>query len=368
MSGRIIRILGTSVIAEGMADAKMADAVRVGNAGLLGEVVYMIGDETTIHVFEETNGLMPGEPVISTGAPRSVELGPGLLGMIYDGIQRPLETIYAQAGDTIPQGIQLPALDRTQRWAFHPAVTVGDKVAAGDIIGTVQETDALSHKIMVPIGRSGTVQEIHSGERTVEEAVAVIRDSDGRTHPLTMLQHWPAGTGRPYCGRILPSAPLLPDQQGGDAMPPLLKGGTAPISAPSGSGKTAFLQTLAKRADVDVVIYIACGRRGSEIADFIEAFAPLRNRAILVASTVDQPGAAQEASIYTGFTIGEYYRDMGCDVLVLLTETTNSADPAFPPAFCGRAGATICLGSDERQGSLTVLELSDGQTNREGGA
>jgi len=238
-------------------------------------------------------------------------------------------------------------------------VTVGDKVAAGDIIGTVQETDAISHKIMVPIGISGTVQEIHSGARTVEETVAVVRALHGNIHQLTMLQRWPVRMGRPYKRRVVPSGPLLSGRQGGDAMPSLVKGGTAAISAPSGSGKTAFLQTLAKRSDVDVVIYIGCGARGSEIADFIEAFEPLRNRTVLVASTTDLPAATQGASLHTGITIGEYYRDMGCAVLVI-------ADSAFPPAFCGRAGAMICLGSDGRQGSLTVLEISHEQNNQEG--
>jgi len=350
MSGTIIKVSGPLAVAEGMADAKMADAVRVGKAGLQGEIVHMIGDQATIQVFEGTNGLMPGEPVISTGVPRSVELGPGLLGTIYDGIQRPLEAISAQAGDIIPQGINLPALDRAQKWAFHPGVTVGDRVVPGDIIGTTQETDTILHKIMVPVGISGTVQEIHSGARTVEEIVAVVRDLYGKTHPLTMLQRWSVGTGRPYQRRLIPSAPLLLAQQGFDAMPSLVKGGTAAISGLLESNKRmVLLQTLVQNSDVDVVIYIACGTRGSQVADLIGALEPLRKRTVLVASTADLPTAAQEASICTGITIGEYYRDMGYDVAVI----ADSSSRLTP--FYGRAGMITCLGSDGRQGSLSAI-------------
>ncbi|MCL2368037.1 MAG: V-type ATP synthase subunit A, partial [Oscillospiraceae bacterium] len=377
MTGKIVKVSGPLVVAEGLSDANMADVVRVGKQRLIGEILSMTGDTAAIQVYEETAGLGPGDIVETTGAPLAVELGPGLLENVYDGIQRPLEEIRALTGDTMARGVEMPALDRKRRWAFHPTVTVGDKVSPGDVIGTVQETEALLHKIMTPAGITGTVAEIHSGERTVEETVCIVRDKDGMDHKLTMMQKWPVRIGRPYQTKFVPAAPIQTGQRVIDTLFPLAKGGTAAIPGPFGSGKTVVQHALAKWSDVDVVVYIGCGERGNEITDVIMEFpelvdpktgAPLMKRTVLIANTSDMPVAAREASIYTGITIAEYFRDMGYDVAVLADSTSRWAEALremsgrleeMPgeegyPAYLGsrlaqfyeRAGVVECLGSD----------------------
>ncbi len=385
--GKIVKVSGPLVVATDMADANMADVVRVGPQQLIGEVLTMTGDSASIQVYEETSGLGPGTEVITTGAPLSVELGPGIIENIYDGIQRPLEKIMAQAGNTIARGIQVPALDREKKWDFTPAVKVGDKVSTGDILGTVPETSVVLHKIMVPVGVEGTVEEIKSGSFTVTDMIAKVKQANGGVRELTMMQKWPVRKGRPYVKKFPPETPLCSGQRIIDTMFPIAKGGTAAVPGPFGSGKTVIQHQLAKWSDVDIVIYIGCGERGNEMTDVLREFPELQDprtgeslmkRTVLIANTSDMPVAAREASIYTGITIAEYFRDMGYAVAVIADSTSRWAEalremsgrleempgeegyPAYLASrlsqFYERAGMVECLGSEGgRIGSLTAV-------------
>ncbi len=385
--GKIVKVSGPLVVATDMADANMADVVRVGPQQLIGEVLTMTGDSASIQVYEETSGLGPGAEVITTGAPLSVELGPGIIENIYDGIQRPLEKIMAQAGNTIARGIQVPALDREKKWEFTPSVKVGDKVSTGDILGTVPETSVVLHKIMVPYGVEGTVESIQAGSFTVTDIVAKIKQPNGGVRELTMMQKWPVRRGRPYVKKFPPETPLCSGQRIIDTMFPIAKGGTAAVPGPFGSGKTVIQHQLAKWSDVDIVIYIGCGERGNEMTDVLREFPELQDprtgeslmkRTVLIANTSDMPVAAREASIYTGITIAEYFRDMGYAVAVIADSTSRWAEalremsgrleempgeegyPAYLASrlsqFYERAGMVECLGSEGgRIGSLTAV-------------
>ena len=387
MSGKIVKVSGPLVVASGLSDANMADVVRVGEQKLIGEILNMNGDSASIQVYEETSGLGPGAVVETTGAPLSVELGPGLIENIYDGIQRPLEEIMKISGATIQRGMQVPALSREKKWDFTPAVEAGAAVAAGDVIGTVQETAVVLHKIMVPVGLKGTIESIQAGAFTVLDTVAVLRDENGGRHELTMMQKWPVRVGRPYRQKHAPTVPLCSGQRIIDTMFPIAKGGTAAVPGPFGSGKTVVQHQLAKWADVDIVVYIGCGERGNEMTDVLREFPELKDprtgeslmkRTVLIANTSDMPVAAREASIYTGITIAEYFRDMGYDVAVIADSTSRWAEalremsgrleempgeegyPAYLSSrlaqFYERAGMVECIGSDtERRGSLTAV-------------
>ena len=387
MSGKIVKVSGPLVVATGLADANMADVVRVGEQRLIGEILTMNGDSASIQVYEETSGLGPGAAVETTGSPLSVELGPGLIENIYDGIQRPLEGIMRIAGSNITRGVEVPALDREKKWAFVAVAKPGDRVEGGDVLGTVQETPSVLHKIMVPPKMKGTVKSIQSGSFTVLDTVAVLTDEKGEDRPLTMVQKWPVRVGRPYRQKYAPSAPLLTGQRIVDALFPVAKGGTAAIPGPFGSGKTVMQHQLAKWADVDIVIYIGCGERGNEMTDVLREFPELvdprtgeslMKRTVLIANTSDMPVAAREASIYTGITIAEYFRDMGYDVAVIADSTSRWAEalremsgrleempgeegyPAYLSSrlsqFYERAGTVECLGSEGgRRGSLTAV-------------
>lgn len=386
-SGKIVKVSGPLVVATGLSDANMADVVRVGEQRLIGEILTMNGDSASIQVYEETSGLGPGAAVETTGTPMSVELGPGLIENIYDGIQRPLEGIMKIAGSTITRGIEVPALDHQKKWEFVATAKAGDKVTGGDIIGTVQETASVLHKIMVPPKMSGTIESIQSGSFTVLDTVATLRVQDGSLVPLTMVQKWPVRVGRPYKHKYPPKTPLLSGQRIVDAMFPVAKGGTAAIPGPFGSGKTVMQHQLAKWSDVDIVIYIGCGERGNEMTDVLREFPELTDprtgeslmkRTVLIANTSDMPVAAREASIYTGITIAEYFRDMGYDVAVIADSTSRWAEalremsgrleempgeegyPAYLASrlaqFYERAGSVACIGSDaDRRGSLTAV-------------
>ncbi len=386
-SGKIVKVSGPLVVATGLADANMADVVRVGEQRLIGEILTMNGDSASIQVYEETSGLGPGAAVETTGSPLSVELGPGLIENIYDGIQRPLEKIMEVAGSTITRGIELPALDHTKQWDFTPTVQAGDKVSGGDVIGTVPETVSVLHKIMVPPKMSGTIESIQSGSFTVLDTVATLRLDNGDVVPLTMVQKWPVRVGRPYKHKYPPKTPLLSGQRIVDALFPIAKGGTAAIPGPFGSGKTVMQHQLAKWSDVDIVIYIGCGERGNEMTDVLREFPelvdprngePLMKRTVLIANTSDMPVAAREASIYTGITIAEYFRDMGYDVAVIADSTSRWAEalremsgrleempgeegyPAYLASrlaqFYERAGSVECITSQgDRRGSLTAV-------------
>ena len=388
MSGKIVKVSGPLVVATGLEDANMADVVRVGEQRLIGEILTMNGDSASIQVYEETSGLGPGAAVESTGSPLSVELGPGIIENIYDGIQRPLEVIMKQTGkNTLERGVEVPALDREKLWDFVPVAKPGDKVTGGDILGTVQETAVVLHKIMVPPRLSGTVESIQTGKFNVTQTVAVLKKDDGSKVELTMTQKWPVRVGRPYKHKYPPKAPLLSGQRIVDALFPVAKGGTAAIPGPFGSGKTVMQHQLAKWSDVDIVIYIGCGERGNEMTDVLREFPELQDprtgeslmkRTVLIANTSDMPVAAREASIYTGITIAEYFRDMGYHVAVIADSTSRWAEalremsgrleempgeegyPAYLSSrlaqFYERAGMVECLGSDdERRGSLTAV-------------
>ena len=386
MSGIITKVSGPLVVAKGLADANVSDVVRVGSQHLIGEILNMTGDSASIQVYEETSGLGPGAEVITTGMPMSVELGPGMLDNIYDGIQRPLPEMRALAGDSITRGIDVPALNREKLWEFVPVAKPGDKVAAGDVLGTVQETSAILHKIMVPNGIKGEVVSVESGSFTVADVVAVVRDDKGVEHKLTMMQRWPVRIARPYARKFVPSKPMNSGQRIIDTMFPIAKGGTAAVPGPFGSGKTVVQHQLAKWSDVDIVIYIGCGERGNEMTDVLMEFPelkdprngePLMKRTVLIANTSDMPVAAREASIYTGITIAEYFRDMGYDVAVLADSTSRWAEalremsgrleempgeegyPAYLASrlsqFYERAGCVKCLGADDRRGSVTAI-------------
>ena len=386
-SGKIVKVSGPLVVATGLSDANMADVVRVGEQRLIGEILTMNGDSASIQVYEETSGLGPGAAVETTGSPLSVELGPGLIENIYDGIQRPLEGIMKIAGSTITRGIEVPALDRQKHWDFQATAKPGDKVEGGDVIGTVQETSSVLHKIMIPPKMSGTLETIQSGSFTVLDTVATLRTPKGDVVPLTMTQKWPVRVGRPYKHKYPPKTPLLSGQRIVDAMFPVAKGGTAAIPGPFGSGKTVMQHQLAKWSDVDIVIYIGCGERGNEMTDVLRAFPELvdprtgeslMKRTVLIANTSDMPVAAREASIYTGITIAEYFRDMGYDVAVIADSTSRWAEalremsgrleempgeegyPAYLASrlaqFYERAGSVECITSQgDRRGSLTAV-------------
>ena len=385
MSGRIVKVSGPLVVAEGMEDANMADVVRVGKQQLIGEILNMTGGSASIQVYEETSGLGPGAEVTTTGMPLSVELGPGMLEGIYDGIQRPLTEIRKLCGETIARGVQVPALNREKKWDFVPTVQAGDKLSGGDVIGTVQETSAVLHKIMVPPNVAGTVKEIKSGSFTVTETVCVLETAKGEEN-LTLMQKWPVRVARPYDRKFTPSQPLMTGQRIIDTMFPLAKGGTAAVPGPFGSGKTVVQHQLAKWSDVDIVVYIGCGERGNEMTDVLNEFPELidphtgkslMERTVLIANTSDMPVAAREASIYTGITIAEYFRDMGYSVALMADSTSRWAEALremsgrleeMPgeegyPAYLGsrlaqfyeRAGRVVSLGSDGREGALSVI-------------
>ena len=384
-TGTIKKVAGPLVIASGMRDANMRDVVRVSEKRLIGEIIEMHGDEASIQVYEETSGLGPGEPVESTGAPMSVELGPGLITSIYDGIQRPLDDIMKISGNNLQRGVEVASLKRDKKWEFVPVAKVGDEVGAGDVLGTVQETAVVEQKIMVPYGVSGTVKEIKSGEFTVEEVVAVLEMKDGDKE-LTMMQKWPVRTGRPYVKKLPLDAPLVTGQRVVDTFFPIAKGGVAAVPGPFGSGKTVIQHQLAKWAEADIVVYIGCGERGNEMTDVLNEFPELKDpktgrslmeRTVLIANTSDMPFAAREASIYTGITIAEYFRDMGYSVALMADSTSRWAEALremsgrleeMPgeegyPAYLGsrlaefyeRAGRVVSIGKDAREGSLSVI-------------
>ncbi len=386
--GKIVKVSGPLVVATGMEEANMADVVRVGEQRLIGEILTMTGGSASIQVYEETSGLGPGADVVTTGAPLSVELGPGLIENIYDGIQRPLEVIMQKVkGNNLPRGVEVPALDREKKWAFTATVKAGDKVVGGDIIGTVQETNSILHKIMIPPKMSGTIESIASGSYTVLDKIGVLVDDKGEKHDLTMMQKWPVRVGRPYKHKYPPVIPLQSGQRIVDTFFPVAKGGTAAIPGPFGSGKTVMQHALAKWSDVDIVVYIGCGERGNEMTDVLREFPELidprtgetlMKRTVLIANTSDMPVAAREASIYTGITIAEYFRDMGYAVAVIADSTSRWAEalremsgrleempgeegyPAYLSSrlaqFYERAGSVSCLGSEEdRRGSLTAV-------------
>ena len=384
-TGTIKKVAGPLVIASGMRDANMSDVVRVSDKRLIGEIIEMHGDEASIQVYEETSGLGPGEPVESTGAPMSVELGPGLITSIYDGIQRPLDDIMKISGNNLQRGVEVASLKRDKKWEFVPVAKVGDEVEAGDVLGTVQETAVVEQKIMVPYGVSGTVKEIKAGEFTVEEVVAVVSTKDGDKE-LTMMQKWPVRKGRPYVKKLPLDAPLVTGQRVVDTFFPIAKGGVAAVPGPFGSGKTVIQHQLAKWAEADIVVYIGCGERGNEMTDVLNEFPELKDpktgrslmeRTVLIANTSDMPFAAREASIYTGITIAEYFRDMGYSVALMADSTSRWAEALremsgrleeMPgeegyPAYLGsrlaefyeRAGRVQSLGKDAREGSLSVI-------------
>lgn len=385
--GKIIKVSGPLVVADGMADASMADVVRVGPQHLIGEILNMTGDRASIQVYEETSGLGPGAEVETTGAPLSVELGPGLIENIYDGIQRPLEEIVRRVGANITRGIQVPALDRERLWDFTPTAAVGAAVTGGDVLGTVPETPSVLHRIMVPVGVTGTVEWLaEAGSYNITQPIARLRTADGAVQELTMVQKWPVRVGRPYKKKFPPETPLQTGQRVIDTMFPIAKGGTAAVPGPFGSGKTVVQHQLAKWSDVDIVVYIGCGERGNEMTDVLREFPELTDprtgeslmkRTVLIANTSDMPVAAREASVYTGITIAEYFRDMGYDVAVIADSTSRWAEalremsgrleempgeegyPAYLASrlaqFYERAGVVQCVGSEARAGSLTAV-------------
>ncbi len=382
--GKIIKVSGPLVVAEGMDEANVYDVVKVSDNKLIGEIIEMRGDKASIQVYEETTGIGPGEPVYTTGEPLSVELGPGLVTTMFDGIQRPLDAIRAIAGDFLTRGVEMPGLDRDKKWHFNPSVKVGDEVGPGDIIGTVQETAVVLHKIMVPPGVSGKVKSIEEGEFTVVDPVCVVEGD--KEYNIQMMQKWPVRRGRPYAKKLNPDEPLITGQRVIDTFFPAAKGGTAAVPGPFGSGKTVVQHQLAKWADAEIIVYVGCGERGNEMTDVLMEFPEIKdprtgeslmNRTILIANTSNMPVAAREASIYTGITIAEYFRDMGYSVAIMADSTSRWAEalremsgrleempgdegyPAYLASraaeFYERAGKVVCLGNDERVGALTVI-------------
>lgn len=383
--GKVIKVSGPLVVADGMADANMADVVRVGPKQLIGEILNMTGDRASIQVYEETSGLGPGAEVVTTGAPLSVELGPGLIESIYDGIQRPLEEIRSMAGAHIPRGIQAPPLPEDKKWGFTPVAKPGDAVVAGDVLGTVPETTSVLHKIMVPHRMDGTVEWVaDAGEYTIRDVIAKVRLADGSLKELTMVQKWPVRVGRPYRRKFPPSAPLQTGQRVIDTMFPVAKGGTAAIPGGFGTGKTMTQHQLAKWCDADIIVYVGCGERGNEMSQVLEEFSslvdpksgrPMTDRTVLIANTSNMPVAAREASIYTGITLAEYYRDMGYHVAIMADSTSRWAEalreisgrleempaeegfPAYLPSrlsqFYERAGMMETLSGEK--GSVTII-------------
>ena len=385
-TGKISKIAGPLVVATGMREANMFDVVRVSDSKLIGEIIEMHGDRASIQVYEETSGLGTGEPVESTGEPLSVELGPGLIEGIFDGIQRPLEKIRELVGNSLVRGIEVPALDREKKWHFVPKVKAGDKVVGGDILGTVQETEIVEHRIMVKPGVVGTVKSIAEGDYTVTEQIGSIETANDEELPVTLMQKWPVRRGRPFEKKLAPNVPLVTGQRVVDTLFPIAKGGVAAIPGPFGSGKTVTQHQLAKWAEADIVVYIGCGERGNEMTDVLNEFPELidphtgkslMERTVLIANTSDMPVAAREASIYTGITIAEYFRDMGYSVALMADSTSRWAEALremsgrleeMPgeegyPAYLGsrlaqfyeRAGRVISLGSDGREGALSVI-------------
>ena len=386
VEGKILKVSGPLVVAEGMRNANMFDVVRVGAKNLIGEIIEMHGDRASIQVYEETAGIGRGDKVVSTGAPLSVELGPGLISNIYDGIQRPLEQIRLKFGSNLQRGIDVPALDRDRVWHFVPAVKFGDKVGPGDIYGTVQENEVITHKIMVPPKTHGTVVEMREGDFKVTDRIGKIKYDDGTIENVTLIQKWPVRVARPYREKLPPVDPMITGQRVIDALFPIAKGGTACVPGPFGSGKTVVQHQLAKWSDVDLVVYIGCGERGNEMTDVLREFPELTDpktgrslmeRTILIANTSDMPVAAREASVYTGITIAEYFRDMGYSVAVIADSTSRWAEalremsgrleempgeegyPAYLTSrlaqFYERAGKVVCLGSDGREGALSAI-------------
>ena len=385
-TGKISKIAGPLVVATGMREANMFDVVRVSDSKLIGEIIEMHGDRASIQVYEETSGLGTGEPVESTGEPLSVELGPGLIEGIFDGIQRPLEKIRELVGNSLVRGVEVPALDREKKWHFVPKVKAGDKVVGGDILGTVQETEIVEHRIMVKPGVVGTVKSIAEGDYTVTEQIGSIETANGEELPVTLMQKWPVRRVRPFEKKLAPNVPLVTGQRVVDTLFPIAKGGVAAIPGPFGSGKTVTQHQLAKWAEADIVVYIGCGERGNEMTDVLNEFPELiyphtgkslMERTVLIANTSDMPVAAREASIYTGITIAEYFRDMGYSVALMADSTSRWAEALremsgrleeMPgeegyPAYLGsrlaqfyeRAGRVISLGSDGREGALSVI-------------
>ena len=379
--GKIVKVSGPLVVAENMDEANVYDVVKVGAKKLIGEIIEMRGDRASIQVYEETSGIGPGEPVISTGEPLSVELGPGLLENMFDGIQRPLDMIRQQVGDFLEKGVEVKPLNREKKWHFEPKKQIGDKVSSGDILGVVQETEVIEHKIMVPLGIEGIIEDIKEGDFTIEEIVAVVSGKQ-----ITMLQKWPVRKGRKYKTKINPNEPLITGQRVIDTFFPVTKGGTACVPGPFGSGKTVVQHQFAKWGDAQIVVYVGCGERGNEMTDVLMEFPEiidpktgqsLMKRTVLIANTSNMPVAAREASIYTGITIAEYFRDMGYSVSIMADSTSRWAEalremsgrleempgdegyPAYLSSraaeFYERAGKVICLGDDERIGALTVI-------------
>ena len=384
--GQIIKISGPLVVASNMKSANMFDVVRVGELGLIGEIIEMRDDKASIQVYEETAGLRTGDKVISTGEPLSAELGPGIMEMIFDGIQRPLEIIKSKTGSNIARGIEVTALDHEREWNFVPTVNKGDRVIAGDIIGTVDETKLIVHKIMVPVGVEGEVIEIVGGMHRITDTVARVRDDNGMEENIMMMQKWPVRKQRPFKKKLSPQTPMVTGQRVIDTLFPIVMGGTAAVPGPFGSGKTVVQHQLAKWSDVDLVVYVGCGERGNEMTDVLMEFPELKDphsgeslmsRTILIANTSDMPVAAREASIYTGITIAEYFRDMGYSVAIMADSTSRWAEalremsgrleempgeegyPAYLTSrlaqFYERAGQVICLGKKERIGTLTAI-------------
>ena len=386
-TGTIKKIAGPLVIARGMGGANMFDVVRVSEQRLIGEIIEMHGDEASIQVYEETSGLAPGAPVESTGHPMSVELGPGLIGSIYDGIQRPLDDIMkVTGGNLLSRGVEVPALKREKVWHFVPTKKVGDKVTHGDIIGTVQETQVVSHKILVPQGVEGEITEINEGDYKITDMVAKVKTANGETKEVGLMQKWPVRKERPYKQKLSPDMPLITGQRIVDTLFPIAKGGVAAVPGPFGSGKTVVQHQLAKWAEADIVVYIGCGERGNEMTDVLNEFPELidpktghslMERTVLIANTSDMPVAAREASVYTGITIAEYFRDMGYSVALMADSTSRWAEALremsgrleeMPgeegyPAYLGsrlaqfyeRAGRVKVLGEEDKEGSLSVI-------------
>ena len=384
--GTIVKVAGPLIVAEGMADSTMYDVVRVSDKKLVGEIIELRGDRASIQVYEETAGLGPGEPVYSTGAPLSVELAPGLIESIFDGIQRPLDKIRAQAGDRITRGVSVDALDHEKKWYFEAVAKVGDRVRPGSILGLVQETPVVEHKIMVPMGVEGTVESIESGSYTIVEPVCTVRTADGEMRKVPMLQKWPVRRGRPYLEKLAPTEPMVTGQRVIDTFFPIARGGVAAAPGPFGSGKTVVQHQLAKWADADIIVYVGCGERGNEMTDVLNEFPGLHDprtgetlmkRTVLIANTSDMPVAAREASIYTGITIAEYYRDMGYKVAIMADSTSRWAEalremsgrleempgeegyPAYLSSriaeFYERAGWVKCLGDESRTGAISAI-------------
>ena len=385
--GTIVKVAGPLIVAEGMGDSTMYDVVRVSDKGLIGEIIELRGDRASIQVYEETAGLGPGEPVVSTGEPLSVELGPGLIESIFDGIQRPLTKIMAQAGDRITRGVQVDSLDHQKKWYFKPTAKVGDRVTGGSILGAVQESAVVEHRIMVPpTGISGVIKDISEGEFTVVEPICTIETDAGKTVRLPMAQHWPVRKGRPYVEKMAPTQPMVTGQRVIDTFFPIAKGGVAAVPGPFGSGKTVVQHQLAKWADADIIVYVGCGERGNEMTDVLNEFPELHDprtgetlmkRTVLIANTSDMPVAAREASIYTGITIAEYFRDMGYKVAIMADSTSRWAEalremsgrleempgdegyPAYLASriaeFYERAGWVQCLGGEGRTGAVSAI-------------